>query len=246
MNLEPNSTSISECEKNALIVFGFTTVVYLIGIFCLLCLRFRICSRRYDSSGETSLRELIRSRQMRWLPKQAEAILTGKPIAGKVLLLARSILYSVCSVLYVWNTYIYSPGLCLPINNQPQFVVEVVSNSVFFFIFILKITASKNLLTTWLSVDLLIDHYTIIPIVLALLFGYYQYYIGFLYFTRITMITESLVLLNLVDEERNIRKLKIVSKLMAAWFTLAGVILLVSPSECIRLSIKIFRQVVYD
>ncbi|KAF8572351.1 hypothetical protein P879_00410 [Paragonimus westermani] len=226
MNLEPNSTSISDCEKNALIVFGFTTAVYLVGIFSLLCVRFRICSRRYDSSDETSLRELIRSKQMRWLPKQAEAILTGKPIAGKVLLLARSVLYSVCSVLYVWNTYIYSPGLCLSINNQPQFVIEVVSNCVFFFIFVLKITASKNLLSTWLSVDLLIDHYTIIPIVLALLFGYYQYYIGFLYFTRITKITESLVLLNFVDEERNIRKLKIVSKLMAAWFTLAGVILL--------------------
>ncbi|GAA57589.1 calcium-activated potassium channel, partial [Clonorchis sinensis] len=160
MSTEYNFTSPIDCEKNALEVFGCSAAVYLIGVVTLVIVRFVHLRRKKDSEDEDSLDDLIRTRQMRWLPKKAESLLTGKPILGKILvsnrfalirfpqILIRSALYTTCSVIYVVNTY------------------------------------------------------------------------------RLTKITETLVLLHLIDDERSIRKMKLVSKLLAAWFTLAGVILL--------------------
>ncbi|TGZ75514.1 hypothetical protein CRM22_000324, partial [Opisthorchis felineus] len=229
MSTEFNFTSPTDCEKNALEVFGCSAAVYLIGVITLVFVRFVHLRRKKDSEDEDSLDDLIRTRQMRWLPKKAESLLTGKPILGKILILVRSALYTTCSVIYVINTYRFKgsiPTLCIPIYSAPRYFVELCANCVFALIFLIKVIASQNLLTTWLSLDILIDHFTILPIAFALIFGFYQYNFGFLYFTRLTKITETLVLLHLIDDERSIRKMKLVSKLLAAWFTLAGVILL--------------------
>lgn len=51
---------------------------------------------------------------------------------------------------------------------------------------------------------------------------------GFLYFTRLAKITEALVLLRIVNEELTIRKLKLISKMLGAWLTCAGITLFVS------------------
>ncbi|VDP82757.1 unnamed protein product [Echinostoma caproni] len=168
-----NASSLADCERNALLVFGSSTAILLTGALFIILGRFITLHQKQGDSDEDSLHELIRSRQMGWFPKQAERLLSGKPLCGKVL-----------------------------------------------------ITASKNLLKTWFSLESLIDCYTIFPIMFAIVFGRYHYNFGFLYFTKINKITEAIVLLSLVDQERSIRKLKLISQLLAAWFTFAGIILL--------------------
>ncbi|OON16288.1 hypothetical protein X801_07901, partial [Opisthorchis viverrini] len=252
MSTEFNFTSPTDCEKNALEVFGCSAAVYLIGVATLVFARFLHLRRKKESEDEDSLDDLIRTRQMRWLPKKAEALLTGKPILGKILVSNRLALIepllrycydplSIQPVLsFMSSTHTGSiPTLCIPIYSAPRYFVELCANCVFALIFLIKVgfpmhikltrfqvISSQNLLTTWLSMDIIIDHFTILPIAFALIFGFYQYNFGFLYFTRLTKITETLVLLHLIDDERSIRKMKLVSKLLAAWFTLAGVILL--------------------
>ncbi|KAA0193960.1 Calcium-activated potassium channel [Fasciolopsis buskii] len=221
-----NVTSTSDCERNALVVFGSSTAILLIGATVIMVARFVAWHRKQVDADEDSLHELIHSRQMGWFPRQAERILLGKPLFGKILILIRAILYAICAAIYVTNTYRYDKYLCLLTTMRPQYVIELASNLFFLFIFMLKITASKNVLKTWFSLDCLVDYYTILPIIMAPLLGRYHYIFGFLYFTKITKITEAVVLLNLVDQERSIRKLKLISQLLAAWFTFAGIILL--------------------
>ncbi|CAH8446724.1 unnamed protein product [Dicrocoelium dendriticum] len=225
MVISSNYTGLPDCQRNSLVVFGCTAAVYVFGITLLLLIRFVKCRWVLKNSDEDSLHKLIRSRQLRWFPKQAEALLTGKTIAGKLLIFVRSVLYCLCSAIYLFNTY-SSQQLCIPVDHRPQFILELSSNFVFLLIFILKVIASKNLLNTWLSMDCIIDHCTIIPCILAFVFGFYQYGFGFLYFTRVVKAMEFLLLLKIVDRERSMRKLKIISNLLAAWLTLAGVFLL--------------------
>ncbi|VDQ03069.1 unnamed protein product [Trichobilharzia regenti] len=48
---------------------------------------------------------------------------------------------------------------------------------------------------------------------------------GFLYFARLTKIPESLVLLRIINQERSIRSVNLIFKLLAAWTIIAGIVL---------------------
>ncbi|KAH8851255.1 Calcium-activated potassium channel slo-1 [Schistosoma japonicum] len=52
-----------------------------------------------------------------------------------------------------------------------------------------------------------------------------QWMFGFLYFARLTRIPESLVLLRIINQERSIRIVNLIFKLLAAWTVIAGFVL---------------------
>ncbi|CAH8487309.1 unnamed protein product [Heterobilharzia americana] len=105
--------------------------------------------------------------------------------------------------------------------------------------------ASNDLFTTWISIDCLVDHCTILINFSTFITGSYQFTFGFLYFARLTKIPESLVLLRIINQERSIRSVNLIFKLLAAWTVISGVVLILEHVGDFWITNNSYRQLYY-
>nr|CAH8830785.1 unnamed protein product [Trichobilharzia regenti] len=216
---------INSCEIQAIILFSMCCGILLFGSLLIGVITIGQRKRRRKDIDEENLQKLLRLKRTTWIPKYAETILTGKNYFGRILLLLRSLSCLVCMTIYLWNTYESDRDFCIPFNGQSRFYIEMSCNSIFLLMFILRAIASNDLFATWMSIYSLIDHCTIFIIFSTFITKSYQFTFGFLYFARLTKIPESLVLLRIINQERSIRSVNLIFKLLAAWTIIAGIVL---------------------
>ncbi|XP_072165229.1 calcium-activated potassium channel subunit alpha-1-like [Diadema setosum] len=234
-----------ECRKRYWYVFlSSSLITFFGGLFTILIVRLVVllgCRRRVQDSqraSSSSSSHVERTGMVKgdedvpWMTASREysaSLISAQTKIGKFLVIVVFIVSLGSFVIYILQ--LNEPiERCFSISTDIIFQVDLAFNLFFLLYFILRFTASQDKFWFWLSLNSVVDFFTIPPIFVSIYMSRTWLGLRFLRALRLMQLSEILQFLSILRTSNSIKLLNLLTLLFTLWLGFAGIIHLVENS----------------
>eukprot|EP00118_Oscarella_pearsei_P007407 m.36174 g.36174 ORF g.36174 m.36174 type:complete len:1065 (+) comp32214_c0_seq3:113-3307(+) len=143
-------------------------------------------------------------------------------IPGRIITVATLVVSLVSIVVYLRDTYEPIEQCDVELKDETWFIIDVAANVYFFIHFLLRFLAADDKLSMWVSLESIVDYFTVPPIIVALASRRYWLGFRFMRILKIMQVKEVLQVTGLVKPGLVLQLSIVGINFFTAWLTASG------------------------